>query len=397
MVLIRTTGKSIKNLSIDAVNRQLLKYFGYLVLYFAFIRGEFFYLTQLLKGDFPYQTSEWLINYGSGFVRRGLFGSLFLFVTPNQPWIHWLLFGFQFLLSAAIFIFFGLQLKKRAPNWFLTLLICSPAAICFTGWDSGAFGRKESIGYVVLIALALSFQNNRTRRAEILWLSSGIILFTLGIFTYEPIALLLPSVIYLIIKAPALSYTHQNRRPLITAFSAISLVGFSLSTIFHGSQKDVAAMCANLAANGLSDSRICRGGIYWIGVNLSSNIDQLLQCFPEYFIYLLFGLLAIAPYFFTRLVSTHKVYFFWAASFIAPLFLIAFDYGRWISIFVITTLIVLLAIDDIPEIKNRSIKNVAIAYVCLWGIPHSFPFGSRMPAVGLITTPMKYLAKLFGI
>jgi hypothetical protein len=112
---------------------------------------------------------------------------------------------------------------------------------------------------------------------------------------------------------------------------------------------------------------------------------------------LLFGLLAIAPYFFTKLVSTHKVYFFWASSFIAPLFLIAFDYGRWISIFVITTLIVLLAIDDIPDIKNRSIKYLAIAYISLWGIPHSFPFGSSMPAVGLITTPMKYLAKLFGI
>ena len=397
MDLIRTTGKSFKNLSIDAVNRQLPKYFGYLVLYIAFIRGEFFYLTQLMRGEFPYQVSEWLIHYGSGFVRRGLFGSLFLFLTPNQPWIVWILFGIQFLLSAAVFIFFAFQLKKRAPNWFLTLLICSPAAICFTGWDSGAFGRKESIGYVVLIALALSFQSIRTRRAEILWISSGIFLFTLGIFTWEPIALLLPSIIYLIIKAPPLSFAHQNRRLLISAFSAISIVGFSLSAIFHGTQNDVAAMCANLAANGLPDSSICRGAIKWIGVNLSTNIDQLLQCFPEYFIYLLFGLLAIAPYFFTKLVSTHKVYFFWASSFIAPLFLIAFDYGRWISIFVITTLIVLLAIDDIPDIKNRSIKYLAIAYISLWGIPHSFPFGSSMPAVGLITTPMKYLAKLFGI
>ena len=141
MDLIKTTGKSFKNLSIDAVNRQLPKYFGYLVLYIAFIRGEFFYLTQLMRGEFPYQVSEWFIHYGSGFVRRGLFGSLFLFLTPNQTWIVWLLFGLQFLLSAAVFIFFALQLKKRAPNWFLTLLVCCPASICFTGWDSGAFGR----------------------------------------------------------------------------------------------------------------------------------------------------------------------------------------------------------------------------------------------------------------
>jgi hypothetical protein len=350
-----------------------------------------------MRGEFPYQVSEWLIHYGSGFVRRGLFGSLFLFLTPNQPWIVWILFGIQFLLSAAVFIFFAFQLKKRAPNWFLTLLICSPAAISFTGWDPGAFGRKEAIGYVVLIALALSLQVNQGRRSEVIWLALGISLFVLGIFTWEPLAFLLPSIIYLIIKAPPLSFAHQNRRPLITAFSAISFIGFSLSTIFHGSQKDVTAMCANLAANGLTDKSICSGGIYWIGVNLSSVLNQLLGCFPEYFIYLPFGLLAIAPYFFTRLVSTHKVYYFWAAGFISPLFIIALDYGRWISIFVITTLIVLLAIDDVPEIKNRSIKYVSIAYISLWGIPHAFPFGGGMPSVGLITTPMKYLAKLFGI
>ena len=122
-----------------------------------------------MRGDIPYQTSEWLINYGAGFVRRGLFGSIFLFLTPNQPWIVWLLFGVQFLLSAAVFIFFALQLKKRAPNWFLTLLICGPAAVCFTGWDSGAFGRKESIGYVVLIALVLSLQNKANQWLEVLW------------------------------------------------------------------------------------------------------------------------------------------------------------------------------------------------------------------------------------
>jgi hypothetical protein len=84
--VLKAVGISIKNLSIDALKRQLPKYFGYLVIYISFVRGEFIYLTNLMKGDFPYQTSEWLINYGSGFVRRGLFGSLFLFLTPNQPW-----------------------------------------------------------------------------------------------------------------------------------------------------------------------------------------------------------------------------------------------------------------------------------------------------------------------
>jgi len=395
--VLKAVGISIKSLSIDALKRQLPKYFGYLVIYISFVRGEFIYLTNLMKGDFPYQTSEWLINYGSGFVRRGLFGSLFLFLTPNQPWIVWLLFGFQFLLSAVVFIFFILQLKKRAPNWFLTLLICSPAAVCFSGWDPGAFGRKESLGYLVLIALVLSLQDKRHKRFEILWVTSGMILYLVGVFTYEPIALLLPSIVYLIIKAPPSSFANQNRRPLISIFSAISIVGFLLSTIFHGSQRDAVSMCANLAANGLTDRRICSGGIYWIGQNLASNVDQLLQCFPEYFIYLLFGLLAISPYFFTRLISAHKTYFFWAAGFIAPLFLIAFDFGRWISIFIITTLIVILAVDDIPVIKNRNIKYIAIAYVSLWGIPHSFPYGASMPAIGLITTPMKYLAKLFGL
>jgi len=350
-----------------------------------------------MRGDIPYQTTEWLINYGSGFVRRGLFGSLFLSLTPDRSWIIWILFGIQFLIYASIFVYFGLQLKKRAPSWFLTLLVCSPAAICFSGWDPGAFGRKESLGYLVLIALALSIQYSLNKRTEVFWIAIGIIVYLLGIFTWEAVAFLLPSIVYLIIKSPQNSFAQMHRRVLISAFSAIAFVGFSLSSIYHGTQKDIAGICSLLSTNGLTDQRLCGGGIYWIGVTLSSAMQHLKTCFPEYFIYLPFTLLALAPYFFTRLISKHKHYLFWAAGFIAPLFVIALDYGRWISIFVVSTLIVLLAIDDIPVVKNKSIKYVAIAYASLWGILHAFPFGGGMPSVGLITTPMKYLAKLFGL
>ena len=360
------------------------------------MHGELTNTIILLQGQYPYPITEWLINYGSGFVRRGLFGSLFLNLTPDQPWIIWLLFAFQFFVYATIFIYFALQLKKRKPNWFLTLLICSPAAICFSGWDSGAFGRKESIGYLVLIALSQSIQKFQARRAEIIWLLTAVTIFIFGVLTWEPIALLLPSIIYLLIKAPHSSVSHRYQRQLILAFSLISFVGFFVSSIFHGSQSEASSMCNNLISNGLSDPKLCGGGLYWIGVSLSSGVTELVASYPSYFIYLPFALLSLAPYFFTQWFSRHKMYLICTFIFILPLFVIALDYGRWISIFFVSTLIVLLAIDETPIIQSKHLKYVAIAFVSFWGIPHSFPNGGDMPIVSLIVTVLKPFANLLA-
>jgi len=388
-----TIRSSIENLFLASGINQLSKYFGYAVLYFSFFYGQYFYVNSLVRENYPYQTSEWLINYGSGFVRRGLFGTLFLLFTPDRSWIVWLLFFFQFSLYAAVFIYFAFQLKKRQPNWFLTLIVCSPAAICFSGWDPGAFGRKEVIGYLVLIALTQSIQKNRSSRYEISWLSVGIILYTVGIFTWEPIALLIPSIAYVFYKSPQVTLVFRFRRLLIFLFSAISFVGFLLSSIYHGSSDDVRKICGKLIASGLQGQDLCGGAIYWIGVTLNSGINQVIQSYPGYFVYLPLGIFAMAPYVFTPWLSRHKLYFFWAAGFLAPLFIIALDYGRWISIFMVSSLIVLLAIDEIPNVKNKNMKYIAIGYISVWGIPHSFPGGNDIPIVSLIMIPVKYFTK----
>lgn len=372
---------------------HLPKYFGYMVLYFSFFHGQYIYIVSLARGSYPYQTSEWLINYGSGFVRRGLFGTLFLLLTPDKSWIVWLVFFFQFSLYAVVFVYFALQLKRRQPNWFLTLIICSPAAICFSGWDPGAFGRKEAIGFIVLIALVQSIQKDRSIRYEISWLSVGIILYTAGILIWEPIALLIPSIAYVVSKSPQVSLVFRFRRSLTALFSAISFVGFLLSSIFHGSGDDVRKICENLIANGLQGEDLCGGAIYWIGVNLNSGIHQVIESYPAYLIYLPLGIFALAPYAFTPWLSRHKFYLLCSAGFLAPLFIIALDYGRWISMFIVSSLIVLLALDEIPNLRNKSMKYIAIGYISVWGIPHSFPGGNDIPIVSLIFIPINYFAQ----
>lgn len=62
-------------------NKLLIKYHSYLIWPF-FLTMMIYYYFELIKYGFnAYKTGDWLINYYSGFVRRGLIGTFFLGIS----------------------------------------------------------------------------------------------------------------------------------------------------------------------------------------------------------------------------------------------------------------------------------------------------------------------------
>lgn len=121
----------------------------------------FFLLTKFIR-VFPLDVSQglaywtytdWLVDYSAGFVRRGLSGELIDFLST---YVHpqtvvailaWIIFvgvvlGYVRLLSRSI---------KTLPAFLFAALLFLPSLLPFYLYEHDAFGRKEIIGYLLLL------------------------------------------------------------------------------------------------------------------------------------------------------------------------------------------------------------------------------------------------------
>ena len=123
------------------------------------IAFSFFFLKKFLywfpkdvwgHGIHDWVYTDWLIDYSTGFVRRGLSGQIIDLLSGfTHPRIiiglvAWLLFGGIVLgYMRLIFRSFG----KLNPALLATLLFL-PSLLPFYLYDHGAFGRKEILGFL---------------------------------------------------------------------------------------------------------------------------------------------------------------------------------------------------------------------------------------------------------
>jgi len=103
-------------------------------------------------GGWSYVYTDWLVDYSSGFVRRGLSGELIRLFSPLVPpriaiaSLTWSIFG---LLTVAYIRLIGRSLDRLTPIVLVGLLFL-PSLLPFYLYDHGAFGRKETIGFLIL-------------------------------------------------------------------------------------------------------------------------------------------------------------------------------------------------------------------------------------------------------
>ena len=365
--------------------------FSYLTLGIAVGKAYDKYSTEIPYGGSPWSAGEWLVNYGGGFVRRGLFGELFLAFAPGGLAGLWLLFFIQMALYGLVLVWVVQVLHRTQYSWSAIALVASPAGMAFIGWDLDGGFRKELLGFAVLVLLGWARSSRRSAAGQVALVVVAVPLFVVAVFSWEASALLLPAVWYLLLgRGAPYAGLEVFRRSAAVVLTVVGGVGAVVSTLVHGDVGTAAAVCATVREHGFVGPELCGsvnvsgGGIEAIGWTSYKTAQDLAVAFPVYVGYLPFILLALVPVVVSQWFRRNWA---WAALVvlgILPLFAVVTDYGRWTHIIVIALTICMTA--DNPNGVQARFWNpvVAFLYVSLWGIPHHLAPDGGWPWLGLI-------------
>lgn len=315
-------------------------------------------------------TGEWLLSYDGGFVRRGLFGSLVLFVTPMSMSIATTVALSQLALMGALFaLLFGLFMRTdRSPVW--AMVILSPAVllyptIVFANQQAGP--RKELLTLVALGCVAMGF----ARKSWFWWGSAGLVSFAVATWSHEASALLLPAFLYLVWVGSRETSPQYARYGLLLAFALVGASALLLSVLFPGNAEIQIGICSAWAERGI-DAACDQQALGALTLTPAASTEWFrTQLFPRYWEYLPIAVLASVPLFAVRFLPAHWKLTTVILLFLAPLFYIAWDYGRWIVLAATALSILALTLSTVPKAPGpMKVPLIAIAaYILLWGFP----------------------------
>jgi len=365
--------------------------FGLLLLSVSFVTGFLPYASSVLNhGGSPYQTGDWLINYAGGFVRRGMTGQIILWLFPDGRAGLGILLVIQSGLYLCVFAYFGYVLLKSTQSWAETILICSPAGICFYGWDLAAFGRKEVIGYFVMVVLSLRIPKKESVMTARVLATFSLLTYAIGILSWEPLALFLPFILLLLRLGFSSRSSIVEQYLIQVSFTAVAGVGFLVSILNKGTPDIATSICSAVRANGFVSEELCSGSIDAIGWTSLDSIQAVRNSFPNYFWYLPLFALALFPIVYSGVVRGFAKFSLISFLVISPLFLVT-DYGRWFSMYYVALLFVLVALRRLKIDQGGILTSgkFAVLFLTSWGIPHWAASWERFPLRGAVVTPIQ--------
>ncbi len=350
------------------------------------------YAQVIAAGGNDHQAGDWLISYPGTFVRRGMFGELLLGLTPPGQVTLWVLFAIQLALYVPLFGYVIDYLFRSRFSWSAIALACSPAALPFIGWDPLGGFRKETLGFLALVLLALARRRlNRWLRG--LLIAGSLAAWTVGVFSWESLAFLLPGVGFLLLADDVIPL----RRLLAAAYTAIGAVALGASVVAHGDAGTPARLCQAVVDHGLG-TNLCTGAIAWMGRGLDDSLRAVGQTLPVYSGYLFMFVLALLP---IAVSPWLRRYWPWAVAAVvgvAPLFVLGIDYGRWIHILVIELMICMIA-GNVALIESKLWNPLSASlFISLWGLPHAAPTPPLVvgwPFKGLLATLTQWMQSAF--
>lgn len=349
------------------LNKTTKNYLVFFILILLYIPLFKYYIFLNNNGGHSFMTADWLINYRFGYINRGLFGTVVLFLfNDSNSILNFLSIG---LISIYITIFYYLTktLNLMSQNVITYVLIFSPATFLFNIYDSQGSFRKEILGILSIFLLISATKNNSNKKYIIM----SSIIYTIGIFSHSVNLFFLTTILLIISK-------KINQKSVFTylLFLIPTSINFIFYFLFSNSEQELYlkrdSMCLDLEYLNLSN--LCGHGsfdflvwdlnaAYYITQNYTINENRQAS-----YIYIFLYLLSILPLFFDKnSLNNLKHYLFINISFF-PLFLIAFDWGRWIYIMSICNLAIYLISEK--NIVNSKLKYLLLLYPFLFRIEH---------------------------
>lgn len=288
---------------------------------------------------------EWLISYTGGFARRGLSGEVLLRASAlTGVSVNLLVYVTIVALFVAFIVLFArLILRKQITFWYLFLCL-SPAFLLFTVYNADAIGRQEHLVYVVFLLWAQVIARGRVT-------SSTMIGFAFLGFTatlvHELFALFTPYFVLLPFLFGRMQATRIDwRRSLVVpAGAGIAM----LAILVFGRDLNEQALCDRILRTG-APATVCSGilaygeaplahvTVDFIGHLNGHVVFSLLLVFPVVLVPIAAFLAAnrhpgVDP---STLIALTALFILVTA----PLFVMAVDWGRWVSIHTILLTVV---------------------------------------------------------
>jgi hypothetical protein len=315
--------------------------FIFLIYYFYQFANQVILNVELENG---YTFGDWLINYeDGGFKRRGISGSFFIWLYDVFGLkIKLTVLGFQMLLNILFVVTFYLILLKRNVSLKYLFLILSPCAFLFFIVEPGSIGRKELILFSTYsyYLYRLSFANRTIW--EVFY--PFLVILPLSILFHEIYFFYAPFFIVPLFTTDNLRFTLKSKLQVIVVFSFISLLTMSL-LYFFGGEINQGNSFQILETRGISPNmqNLKNMGI----LTWNDNFDKLKYFidngYHKYFFSLLIGFIIFYTYsiFGNLNLSPKEFLYVFVFTFIIslPVYILAIDWGRWINIQFILTLV----------------------------------------------------------
>ena len=276
-------------------------------------------------------TSEWLINYNGGFVRRGLIGELLLLINQFlnlNP--RYLVYIFEVIILA---FYYYLIIKFIKLNYLpiLVLIIFSPLAFIYPVAETETIARKETLLFCIYIIFLISLISNNLRLSFFV----TIILLPIMSLIWDGIFFYIPFFIFI--------FLNQGKKIEFKKFIFFLLSFIPLLLTFYilfktkASQEGLLLMCEAIREP-------CFASMNYLDESLDHNINQVLLSFKlEYLLRYLFIFIICFYAIFSILnkgVSKNILLLQYILCVLPTfvLFYIAYDWGRYLNILYILSL-----------------------------------------------------------
>lgn len=339
-------------------------------------------------GGHDWKQADWLINNESGLVRRGFVGSLLLSVSDlTSADLLALTIGLQLVLLLLVVGVTVLAAVRVGLSDRLALLLMSPGFfVVFWAGDPSASLRKEIFvfGAFAILALAAGSQGRSGG-----WLFLAVLLFGISVTAHEGMIFFLPA--FLI----ALHYCLDEKidkfyGSVMGGAAVLAIVPFLVNLAFPKID-DSFLVCQPLLERGFS-LRICDGAISSLTRSLSDEIGRtslLFLSFAPFKLAISVGLVALPIGVFLYGVSGLSVRVIALVMLVAvisflPLYLVAIDWGRWLSFqcTAVTFLALILRAKGVIVESRSSLSGATFMAMFLFVILFGFKIADANPLHG---------------
>lgn len=344
------------------------------------------YIVTVIYQDFAlggheWKQGDWLINSVNDTVRRGIMGSAILWFASAASLDPILVTTVsQGLLFGISIVLLSLAIERSSSRATLWLLVLSPAFfVNFWAVDPDGALRKELLIFLAFSVL-LYATTMETLSKALVFVSA--LVFGVAVVSHEGNVFFAP---FFFLSYFLIYKSGQIEKPLLITLLALTLLA-CLATIAvalrFSNVEDHFVVCQPLLDAGVRTG-ICDGAIKALELNLAFFTEAtfwMLFSTKVLSFLLMYGLACISIF----VIGFHffdKKTMFWAsfgsAFFFLPLYVVAVDWGRWLSFHasaVIFTMLIILSLNAAKTARRSDLSHwpfIALTiFSIVWGCSH---------------------------